>query len=351
MKLNQDFNDEQAKEINNLCDIKFLNIDKKKLKYASFIYNAIYPSINTVHFIKNISKYDYNFDYLKKLLDNPFLHPIYENSFQSYMYYIKNKKNNIFESKIFWNNFFLANNANTPSLKAIIVNGKVITNYSSILKIVERNNNHPKKILDAISILQDKNKIDDIINKDVTNYDNIFKNSIIKPNYGRQGIGIKVYKNYNCIPSKGIFLIQEKIKNINYNGHFRVVTYWDKEKNIYENKYNYLFIQENKMKIQSNAHEGAVMYEVNDDNVRKLTEKNSEFNLQYFNYSYSLLKQSIEKAIELHKKLDAIIIGWDIKITNNQYYFLEGNFSPGHIFFDDFYYLDKLDFTSKIKYE
>ena len=346
-----DLNDEKIKELNNLCDLKFINVDKKKLKYASFIFNVFYPSMNTVHFIKNISKYDYNLGYLKKLLDNPFLHPLYENSIQTYFYYLKNKKNNIYESKIFWNNFFLANNVNTPNLKAIIVNGKVITNYSSVLKIVERNKNDPKKILDIITILKNKNKIEDIINQDVTNYDNIFKHSIIKPNYGRQGIGIKVYKNYNSIPSEGIFLIQERIRNTTYNGHFRLVTYWNKENNIYKNKYNYLFIQEDKTKIQSNAHEGATVYEVNDDKVRKLTEKNSEYNLQYFNYSYSLLKQSTEKAIELHKKLDTIIIGWDVKITKDKYYFLEGNFGAGNIFFDDCYYLDKLDFISKIKYD
>ena len=227
----------------------------------------------------------------------------------------------------------------------------MITNYSSILKLLEHNINEPTKLLNAI-LKNNHDNGDDIINKDINNYDAIFKNSIIKPIYGRRGTDVKVYKSHNSIPKKeGMFIIQERVKNINYNGHFRIVTYWNKEKNTHENLYTYLLIQEDKTKIQSNACQGATTYQVKHDNVRKLTDKNYNMLLKDFNYSYSLLKMSRMKAIELHKKLDAIIIGWDVKLTDENYYFLEGNFCPGNIMFDDYYYLDKLDFVSKIKYE
>lgn len=344
--------DESVTEFDNMCNLKLININKQKLKYTFLLYNSLYPSINTIHFIKNISKYNYDISYLKKLIDNPFLHPSYENSTKSYLYYLKNKTNNIYESKIFWNNFFLKYNANTPTIKAIVINGNVITNYSSILKLLEHNKNNPNKILNVILKNIHDNGGHDIINKDINNYDTIFKNSIIKPNYGRQGTDIKVYQSQESIPKKeGIFLIQQKVKNINYNGHFRIITYYNKEKNIHEQLYTYLFIQEDKTKIQSNAHRGATLYQVKHSNVRKMSEKTYNMNIQDFNYSYSLLKKSIMKAIELHKKLDAIIIGWDVKITDKNYYFLEGNFGPGNIFFNDYYYLDKLDFVTKIKYD
>ena len=342
-------NNESVKELNNLCKFKLINnINIKKIKYTALLYNSLYPCINTIHFIKNISKYNYDISYLKKILDNPLLHPIYENSIKSYSYYLKNKKNNIYESKIYWNNFFLKCNVNTPDLKAIIINGNVITNYSFILEQLEHNKNESTKFINEIL----KNNQENIINKDVENYDIMFKNCIIKPNNGIQGIGIKVYKSYDSIPNEeGVFLIQENVKNINYNGHFRIITHWNKEDNVYINLYNYLFIQEDKTKIQSNAHAGATLYEVKNDNVRKITEKNYNMLLKDFNYSDSLLKTSIMKAIELHKKIDTIIIGWDVKLTDKDYYFLEGNFCAGNVFFQDYYYLDKLDFASKIKYD
>jgi hypothetical protein len=173
-------NDDNIQEFNYMCNLKFINIDKKKLKYTSLVLNLLHPCVNTIHFIKNISKYNYDVTYLKKILDNPFLHPIYENSFQSYFYYLKNKTSNIYVSKIFWNNFFLKYNTTTPTLKAIVINGNVITNYSKILKLIEYNKNEPTKLLNTIL----KNN-DNIVNKDIDNYDTIFKNSIIKPIYGR----------------------------------------------------------------------------------------------------------------------------------------------------------------------
>ena len=255
--------DNKVQELDNLCNLKLINIDKKKLKYVYLLYNSLYPSINIIHFIKNISKYNYDITYLKKLMDNPLLHPMHQNSSQSYSYYLKNKTNNdVYESKIFWNNFFLKYNVNTPTIKAIVINGNVITNYSSILKLLEHNKNEPTKLLNAILKNNHENG-DDIINKDIKKYDAIFKNSIIKPIYGKQGTDVKVYKSHNSIPKKeGMFIIQERVKNINYNGHFRIVTYWNKEKNTHENLYTYLYIQEDKTKIQSNGHQGATTYQV-----------------------------------------------------------------------------------------
>jgi hypothetical protein len=350
IKYINNLSDENLQELINICNSNSRwsrwNINKNKIKYIPIVYNSIYPCINTFHFIKNISKYNYNIVYLKKILNNPFLHPIYQNSFQNYSYYLRNKTNTIYESKIFWNNFFLKYNANTPIIKAIIINGNVIINYSSILNLLEHDKNNPTKILNSI-LTNDNN----IINKDMKNYDTIFKNSIIKPNYGSRGTGIEAYINHNSIPTKeGIFILQEKIKNIKYNGHFRITTYWNKENNTHEILYTYLFIQKNKNKLLSNG-KSSTHYEVKDDSVRKLTDKNYDTNIQYFGYSYSVLKTALNKSIELHKKLNAIMIGWDVKLTDENYYFFEGNFGPGNIFFYDYYYLDKLDFVSKIKYE
>jgi hypothetical protein len=339
--------DDNAKELDNMCDLKWIHIDKKKLKYTSFIYNLLYPCINTFHYVKNISKYKYDISYLKKLIDNPFLHPVYQNSCQNYSYYLKNKTNNIYESKIFWNNFFIKYDANTPEIKAIIINGNIITNYSGILELLEHNKNKPTELLNTIVANHNNG---DIVNKDVENYDTMFKNSIIKPNYGCRGNGIYLYSRDSIPTKEGIFLIQEKVINKKYNGHFRIVTHYDKENNTHKILYTYLCIQEDNTKIVSNV--GRItIYEVNNDSVRRLIEKKHKFNLQKFDYSYSLLTTALNKAVELHKKLNAIMIGWDVKLTDENYYFLEGNYGPGNIFFSDYYYLDKLDLVSKIKYD
>ena len=84
--------DNKVQELDNMCNLKLINIDKKKLKYVYLLYNSLYPSINIIHFIKNISKYNYDITYLKKLMDNPLLHPMHQNSSQSYSYYLKKKK-------------------------------------------------------------------------------------------------------------------------------------------------------------------------------------------------------------------------------------------------------------------
>jgi len=109
-------------------------------------------------------------------------------------------------------------------------------------------------------------------------------------------------------------------------------------------------IQLDKNKIASNKANSGVLYEVKANKVRKLTDCEYTLKIEDFHYSPQLLQNSIKHALKLHSKIDAIIIGWDVKITNKKYYFLEGNFGPGNIWFDDYYYLDKFNFIKNIDY-
>ncbi len=95
----------------------------------------------------------------------------------------------------------------------------------------------------------------------------------------------------------------------------------------------------------------SIKYELFDNyKLRKLENNKKNFeNLENY-YSISLLEKAKNDAIKLHKTVDTILIGWDVKLTKDKYYFLEGNYLPGNIFFYDLYYIDKLELCSKIKY-
>ena len=110
-------------------------------------------------------------------------------------------------------------------------------------------------------------------------------------------------------------------------------------------------IQLDKNKIASNKHNNSSMYELFDNyKLRKLENNKKNFeNLENY-YSISLLEKAKNDAIKFHKTVDTILIGWDVKLTKDKYYFLEGNYLPGNIFLCDLYYIDKLELCSKIKY-
>ena len=111
-----------------------------------------------------------------------------------------------------------------------------------------------------------------------------------------------------------------------------------------------LLIQPNNNKIASNGHNGGIDYEVKDNKLRKLKEPEYNLELNKF-YSPKLLEKAIENSLKLHSKINTIIIGWDVKITKNNYYFLEGNFAPCSLILHDYYFLDKFNFVKKISYE
>jgi hypothetical protein len=332
---------------NTINEIKYIleptiNLYKFNVIFLSIlllIYILIHPIINIIHFTKNLSKYNYELKNLFILIKNPFLNPKFDNAFQTYFYYLKN--NNIKnESKLFWNNFFIKNKVNTPLVKGLIIDGIIITDYSKYSELLETSN---KNYLANIQ---------NIVNRHNNLYINIdnFKDCIIKPNNGTWGIGIKNFENYLSIPNKGIYLIQKKINNTNINGHFRITTYFNKKQNKYQVFFINLLIQHNTNKIASNGHNGGIDYEVKNNKLRKLDEPNYTLELKKF-YSPKLLKKAIIKSLKLHSKINTIIIGWDVKITKNNYYFLEGNLAPSSLFFHDYYFLDKFNFVKNISYE
>ena len=249
---------------------------------------------------------NYNYPLYKQyftLIFDFFSFPIFENSTLTYIYFMcKNK--NIVENKLYWDKLFIDNNVNTPKIVGKIVNGNII-------KYSDFNNN--------------------------TEY-------IIKPIYGSWGNGIQKFNinNISKINKKELYIIQKKVIQNNINAHFRIISIYNKTKNIYSIPFVYLSIQEDKSKIASNGHNGGIFHEVDikNDSLRFLKDKHPTKKLTDY-FFIQLLEKSMNKALILHKKIDTIIIGWDVMLTDNNYYFLEGNFAPGNLFEYDYYYYEK----------
>jgi hypothetical protein len=125
------------------------------------------------------------------LINNPLLLPNFECSWLSGLY-LAYKDQDLFidaQNKIYWNNIFIKNNVNTPEIVGIINQG--------------------------------------IINNNIDNNDKY----IIKPIVGGLGNDIKIYDKNN-IPKTNNYIIQKRIFQ-KINGHFRIVTVYDKTKDEY----------------------------------------------------------------------------------------------------------------------
>jgi hypothetical protein len=94
----------------------------------------------------------------------------------------------------------------------------------------------------------------------------------------------------------------------------------------------------------SNNHKGGKCYDVNLENFSLRYYKNKEPTLLLKDfYSKDLLLLSLDKSILLHKTFPKYVltIGWDVMITDNDYYFLEGNIPGGSILIDDYFFYEK----------
>ena len=138
---------------------------------------------------------------------------------------------------------------------------------------------------------------------------------ILKPVSGGFGTGIEIF-NEKKFPLKGEYIIQKYIKT---DGHHRIVT---THKNGVVSHY---FCQKARGKIASNNHSGGKCNSLESQN--------------------ELIENAKRDASRMHREnFDNIdVIGWDIVISENKYFFLEGNVSAGSVFSSD------LDYTSKAK--
>lgn len=173
-------------------------------------------------------------------------------------------------SKMFWNDYFNANDVKTPKLHATT---------------------NPFRMYEPISPDAEY---------------------ISKPEHGLQGIGIHVVKGDEIKPTENNHLIQEKIDACGYKGarSFRIVTTYDgKLVSVEELK--------NDNKVTSNALAGGNVKMCGDDMCGE----------------YQKLHKPIKKLCELHKRdfSDCFCIGWDVLVDCNHAYVIEGNW-PNALF-------------------
>jgi hypothetical protein len=266
----------------------------------SFIFNFIY-----------ILRYGYKYNYSLynqyfTLIRDPLLLPHFQCSWLSGIYLSLNNIE-LFENlqnKNFWNNFFIKNNANTPLLVGYIKNGNIIIREHLL-------NNNDKYI--------------------------------IKPIIGGLGKNIQIYDKYN-IPVDDNYIIQKKIVQSKFNSYFRIITIFDKINNKYFISNVYLYIQYNQNKLSFNTDKTAKIYELNLINNMLRYYKDKKETLLLNNYfSDKILYDAFEKALDLHNILPkyVISIGWDIMLTDDKYYFLEGNIPACTVETYDYYYYEK----------
>ena len=306
--LNSD--DTVTDEINESSLGMFINTPFNKLiiTIIIIIFFIIYPLFIFFYFILNFKKFNYDIRNFYVICKNPLL-VICSNSISTYIYYLTN--NNIIpETKLFWYHFFTNNNVPTPKILGIIDNATIISEYNS------------------------------------------FDNCIIKPNIGSLGLGVKKF-DINNIPTNGKYIIQERIKDEDINGYFRITTYYNKDTKKYSVLFIYLIIEYNENKIAGNRsgmkHEVQYIDNKIYNKYRVLSEKNYDKKLSDI-YSIETLNKAVKDCLQLHKKINNILIGWDVKIYKKNYYFLEGNYAPSNIFIYDYYYYDKFNKISKINY-
>lgn len=140
---------------------------------------------------------------------------------------------------------------------------------------------------------------------------------ILKPVSGGFGTGIEMF-NEKKFPLKGEYIIQKYIKT---DGHHRIVTTATHENGVV----SHYFCKKAHGKIASNNHNGGTC--------------NS------FESKNKLVESARRDASRMHSKFlgNIDVIGWDIVISENKYFFLEGNVSAASIYSSD------LDYASKAK--
>lgn len=212
------------------------------------------------------------------------------------------------QDKIYWNDLFETHGAPTPKIVGSISNGTITKNrfYSSTGSYIS------------------------------------------KPRVGGLGNGITVF-NERQPPNQGEFIIQERVTQPGTRGHFRIVTAYNGENYAVVSTYMCL---NGKDKLASNNHAGGRCHDVDltKGTVRYLLDTNKEQTSKFF--SVTLLKQAIAKATELHKSLPLYIIsvGWDVMLTEKEFFFLEGNVPCGTVMSNDRLYYEKAIPINKVIY-
>ena len=297
-------------QVEKVCNKKLLYLITYLIKIAIVIYILLLPFINFFYIliINYIYKYNYNYNIYKQYYEiciNPCIIPLYECSLFSGMYTAKKININLyhkFQNKLFWNDLFIKNNINTPFIIGKIINKKIILDYP-----IDSN-----------------------------------KKYIIKPIIGCLGKGIKDY-NDSIISNinNNNYIIQEKIIQTKIKNYLRITTLFNHKNNTYKLLNSHLCFNKDK---------GDECYLVNIKNnyIRNMRNNNIE-KLDLF-FSENIIKQIIEDAIILHKKLPnyVITVGWDIIVENNNYYFLEGNIPQAIVFTGDKYYYEKSLIINKL---
>jgi hypothetical protein len=260
----------------------------------------------TAYIIINSHKYDYPlYNQFITLIRNPLLLPDIECAFTSGLNTAENSLQlfTTLQNKLYWNNMFIKNKINTPLIVGYIENGLIKMNG-------------------------DYNETD---------------NYIIKPIVGGLGKGIANYDK-NSIPSSGSYIIQKKIVQSDVRGHFRIISVYDKIKNVYIISNIYLCMNASNDVIASNNHNGGKCNEVDikNNSIRYMKDINKSAELSNI-VPLELLDNALDSAILLHKTLPKYVIslGWDVMIADNTYYFLEGNVPHSTVFKDDVFFYQK----------
>uniref|UniRef100_A0A6C0DRB1 Alpha-L-glutamate ligase-related protein ATP-grasp domain-containing protein n=1 Tax=viral metagenome TaxID=1070528 RepID=A0A6C0DRB1_9ZZZZ len=251
------------------------------------------------------------YNQLYNIIRNPTTAPMFECSWLSGMNAAFNDHPLFLrlQDKIFWNDLFEAHGALTPKIVGTVKQGKIVKN----------------RFYTAGGAY------------------------IVKPIVGGLGNHIALF-NEQQPPTTGEFIIQEQVIQKDTKGHFRIVTLFD-GKNC-EAVSLYMCIN-GKDKLASNNHAGGRCHDVDvkEGTVRYMREMETDLLGRFF--SKQLLKQAIVKSTELHKALPnyVVTVGWDVMITDNGVYFLEGNVPSGTVLERDRMYYEKAVPINKMIYD
>ena len=286
---------------NSKADIVFENYEeslgKRPSVFRRFIYRIItmvYPLLHpfVLLYIILLSNFENKGELVSFIINKPFAHPSFMMSLHSSINLLNSdsckKQCYDFHSKIFWDNLFIKHDIPTPKIHGTINNGSV--------KLSNTYNNGE---------------------------------CIIKPITGGFGTGIQKF-NQNNIPQTGKFIIQERIQT---DGHYRLVTGCNDLLNI-----NYY--KRTGDNIAANGHSDGEAH------TSKCSGDICEFENVKTNEKIiiktNLIESAKRDALLMHKSLkDIDIIGWDIVVSGDRYYFLEGNIFAGGIIRSDKEYARK----------
>ena len=259
-------------------------------RIITMLYPLLYPFV--LLYIILLSNFKNKSELISFIINKPFAHPIFTMALHGSINLLDSdsckKQCYDFHSKIFWDNLFNKYDVPTPKIHGSIDDGNV--------KLYNTYNN---------------------------------SECIIKPVSGGFGTGIQKF-DQNNIPHTGKYIIQELIQT---DGHYRLATGCNDLLNI-------TYYRRNGDNIASNGHNNGQRY------TSKCSGDICEFENVKTNkkiiINTKLIESAKRDALLMHKSLkDIDIIGWDIVISGDRYYFLEGNIFAGCVVPDDKEYARK----------